>query len=157
MLNTSKSPRSRFSRIVPLALLLMASATLHAQQPISFSLSGSAEVPPVTTSATGSGQITVTTDRMVSGNIKVSGMVPTIAHVHEAAAGKNGPPIITLTKTANDSFAVPPNTKLTEAQYMSYMASNLYVNVHSDRYPDGELRAQLQRMETTKMPMRPGY
>jgi len=135
----------------------MASASLYAQQPVSISLKGASEVPPVTTSATGTGQITVLPDHTVRGSIKTSGLVPTMAHVHEAAVGKNGPPIITLTKTADDSFAVPPNAKLTDAQYASYMAGNLYVNVHSAQHPNGEMRAQLPRMETDGTPNRPAY
>ncbi|MHB1590564.1 MAG: CHRD domain-containing protein [Sulfuricella sp.] len=143
MINTSKSPGSLLSRVAPLALLLLASANLYAQQPVSIFLKGDFEVPPVTTAAMGTGQITVLPDHTVSGSIKTSGLVPTMAHIHEAAAGKNGPPIITLTKTANDSFVVPPDAKLTDAQYTSYMAGNLYVNVHSAQYPNGEIRAQL--------------
>lgn len=143
MINTSKSLVSRLRRVSPLALLLLVSANLYAQEPMSISLKGEFEVPPVTTSAMGTGQITVLPDRTVSGSIKTSGLVPTMAHVHEAAAGKNGPAIITLTKTANDSFAVPADAKLTDAQYASYMAGNLYVNVHSAQHPNGEIRAQL--------------
>lgn len=143
MINTSKSLGSLLRRVSPLALLLLVSANLYAQEPMSISLKGEFEVPPVTTSAMGTGQITVLPDRTVSGSIKTSGMVPTMAHVHEAAAGKNGPAIITLTKTANDSFAVPADAKLTDAQYASYMAGNLYVNVHSAQHPNGEIRAQL--------------
>lgn len=143
MINTSKSLSSLLRRVSPLALLLLVSANLYAQEPMSISLKGEFEVPPVTTSAMGTGQITVLPDRTVSGSIKTSGLVPTMAHVHEAAAGKNGPAIITLTKTANDSFAVPADAKLTDAQYASYMAGNLYVNVHSAQHPNGEIRAQL--------------
>lgn len=143
MINTSKSLHSALRRMSPLALLLLVAGNLYAQEPMSISLKGEFEVPPVTTSAMGTGQITVLPDRTVSGSIKTSGLVPTMAHVHEAAAGKNGPAIITLTKTANDSFAVPADAKLTNAQYASYMAGNLYVNVHSAQYPNGEIRAQL--------------
>jgi hypothetical protein len=143
MMNTSKFSWSLLTLVAPLALLLLASANLYAQQPISISLNGGSEVPPVTTAATGTGQITVLPDHTVSGNIKIFGLLPTMAHIHEAAAGENGPAIITLTKTANDSFAVPTDAKLTEAQYTSYMAGKLYVNVHSAQYPNGEIRAQL--------------
>jgi len=143
MINTSNIPKIRLSRAAPLALLLLASANLYAQQPMSISLNGAAEVPPVTTSATGTGQITVLPDHTVSGNINTSGLVPTMAHIHEAAAGKNGPAIITLTKTANDNFVVPAAARLTETQYTSYLSGNLYVNVHSAQYPNGEIRAQL--------------
>lgn len=152
MINTSKSAKTLLSRVAPLALVLFASANLYAEQPMPISLSGDSEVPPVTTSATGTVQITVQPDRTVSGSIKISGMTPTMAHIHEAATGKNGPPVITLTKTANDSFAVPADAKLTDAQYKSYMAGNLYVNVHSAQYPNGELRVQLPGK-----PMSTGY
>ena len=142
MITTSISP-TKLSRAAPLALLLLISGSLYAQQPMSISLKGDAEVPPVTTSASGTGQFTVLAERMVSGSIKTLGMAPTVAHIHEAAAGKNGPPIITLSKTSNDSFVVPAGAKLTEAQYTSFVAGNLYVNVHSNQHPEGEIRAQL--------------
>ena len=143
MMNTSKFSWSLLTLVAPLALLLLASANLYAQQPISISLNGGSEVPPVTTSAMGTGQIKVLPDRTVSGSIKVSGLVPTMAHIHEAAVGKNGPPIITLTQTGDDSFAVPAGARLTAAQYKSYRAGKLYVSVHSAQYPNGEIRAQL--------------
>jgi hypothetical protein len=109
----------------------------------SLTLSGTNEVPPVTTSASGKGTITVNSDRSVSGSITTSGINPTMAHIHEGPAGTNGPIIITLTKEGNN-FKVPANAKLTEAQYASYKAGRLYVNVHSAAYPGGELRAQLK-------------
>lgn len=157
MNNPSKSTTSPLSRVAPLALLLLSSANLYAQQPMSISLKGSAEVPPVTTSAMGSGQITVLPDHTVSGSIKTSGFIPTMAHIHQGAVGKNGPPIITLTKTANDSFVVPANARLTDAQYTSFTAGELYVNVHSAQYPNGEIRAQLLRTETDGTPTRADY
>lgn len=157
MIQTSKFSSALPHLWVPFALLLLASASLYAQQPISISLSGDAEVPPVTTSAKGTGQITVMPDRTVSGSIKVSGLVPTMAHIHEGAVGKNGPPIITLTKTASDSFAVPAGARLTDAQYTGFTSGELYVNVHSAQYPNGEIRAQLLRTEAAATPTRAGY
>lgn len=142
----SKSTTIPLSRLVPLTLLLV-SANLHAQQPMLISLNGDAEVPPVITTAKGTGHITVMPDRTVSGSIKVSGLVPTVAHSHEGAVGKNGPPIITLTQTARDSFVVPAGARLTDAQYAGFTSGNLYVNVHSTQHPNGEIRAQLLRTE----------
>lgn len=154
MIYSSKSITSLLGRAAPLALLLMTSANLYAQQPMSITLKGSAEVPPVNTSATGSGQIAVLPDHTVSGSLKVSGLVPTMAHIHEAAVGKNGPPIITLTQTASDSFAVPAGARLTDAQYASFTSGKLYINVHSAQYPNGEIRAQLLRTEAAGAPTR---
>jgi hypothetical protein len=149
MIHSPKSPGT-LPRLRMLVLLLLAAANLYAQEPISISLSGGAEVPPVTTSAKGSGQITVLPDRTVSGSISVSGFVPTKAHIHEGAVGENGPPIITLTQTASNSFAVPAGARLSDAQYTSFTTGNLYINVHSAQYPDGEIRAQLLRVEPTR-------
>ena len=143
MIKTSTFPRRLLGRAAPLVLLLLASASLHAEQPLSISLNGAAEVPPVVTSASATGKFIVLPDRSISGSIKVSGMVPTMAHIHEAPVGKNGPPIITLSKAPDDSYSVPPDTRLSEAQYTSHATGKLYVNVHSAQHPDGEIRAQL--------------
>ena len=148
MTDTAITPMSLLKLAIPFSLLLLASASLYAGQSMSITLSGGEEVPPVTTSATGTVNIKVMPDRSVSGGVKISGFVPTVAHIHEAAVGKNGPPIVTLTKTA-DGFTVPAGTKLSEGQYESYQAGNLYVNVHSDRYPNGEIRAQLMAHSKT--------
>jgi hypothetical protein len=107
-------------------------------------LSGASEVPPVTTSAAGAGTVTVKDDRSVSASITVTGMTATAAHIHEGAAGANGPVIVPFTKTGDNTFAAPDGAKLTESQYASYKAGNLYVNVHSAKNPPGEVRAQLK-------------
>jgi hypothetical protein len=107
-------------------------------------LSGDQVVPPVKTSASGSGTITVGTDKSISGSITTSGVAGMMAHIHQAAPGKNGPPIIPLKKTSDNKWSVPPDTKLTDAQYKSYKAGNLYVNVHSKAHPNGEIRGQIK-------------
>jgi hypothetical protein len=106
-------------------------------------LSGDQEVPPVSTSASANGTIVVSSDKSVSGSISVSGMEATAAHIHEGARGQNGPVIIPLTKSPDNTWSVPAEAKLTDAQYKSYLAGNLYVNVHSATHKGGEIRAQL--------------
>ncbi len=59
MISPSNSPWTLLVPIAPLLLLLLVSASLRAEQPISIFLNGAAEVPPVATSATASGQFTV--------------------------------------------------------------------------------------------------
>jgi len=107
-------------------------------------LSGDQEVPPVTTSASGNGTITVGDDKSVSGSVTTSGIAGMAAHIHEAAAGKNGPVAVPLTKTSDNVWSVPPGAKLNDAQFKSYKAGNLYVNVHSEAHKDGEIRGQLK-------------
>jgi hypothetical protein len=107
-------------------------------------LLGANEVPPVTTTASGSGTVTIKQDRSVAVHIMVTGMTATAAHIHEAAAGANGPVIVPFTKTGDNTFDAAADAKLTEAQYASYKAGKLYVNVHSAKNPGGEVRAQLK-------------
>ena len=108
------------------------------------SLSGDNEVPPVKTTAAGSGTIAVADDGSVTGSVKSTGVAGTAAHIHVGAAGKNGPVIIPLTKGADGEWAVPPGAKLSAEQMKSYKAGDLYVNVHSDANKGGEIRAQLK-------------
>ena len=115
------------------------------------SLAGTNEVPPVVTSGSGSGSIEINpTDRSVSVKIVVTGMTATAAHIHEGARATNGPIIVPLTKTQDNTFVSAPDAKLTEAQYASYTAGNLYLNVHSAKNPGGEIRAQLIPPPTKK-------
>jgi hypothetical protein len=108
-------------------------------------LTGAQEVPPVNTSASGVSTIEFLNDKVVNGGVKTSNMAGTAAHIHMGAPGQNGPPIITLMKSGNDSWVVPGNTELSSAQFDALKAGNLYVNVHSAAHPNGEIRAQLKR------------
>ena len=108
------------------------------------SLSGTEEVPAVATAAAGSGTIVISSDKAVSGSVKTSGLTGTMAHIHEAAMGKNGPVIVPLTQSEDGVWSVPAGAKLTDAQYESFKAGNLYVNVHSAANKGGEIRGQLK-------------
>jgi hypothetical protein len=125
-------------------LLLAALATANAKDVVSVSLTGDQEVPAVTTAAKGDGKITINDDKSVTGSVKTTGIMGVAAHIHEAPAGKNGPPIITLEKKGDSEWAVPAGAKLTDAQYASFKAGNLYVNVHSPEHKGGEIRTQMK-------------
>ena len=131
-------------RRAAIAVLLAATAGLASAADGSVILTGDQEVPAVATAAKGTGKITIAPDKSVSGTITTTGIMGTVAHIHEGAPGKNGPPIITLEKGADGSWSVPSGSKLTDAQYESFKAGNLYVNVHSDGHKGGEIRAQLK-------------
>ena len=110
---------------------------------IKVSLTGAEEVPPVNTQAKGSGSFRVAEDGTISGSVTTEGVQGMMAHIHQGAKGQNGPVIVPLTKSG-DTYTVPEGRKLTQAQMDALKAGNLYVNVHSDRYKGGEVRAQLQ-------------
>jgi hypothetical protein len=124
-----------------LALLAFSATAFGAD--IKVTLSGANEVPPVTTSATGGGTVTVGADGAVSGGVTTTGVAGTAAHIHEAPAGKNGGVIVPMVKSGDSGWTFAPGAKLTEAQMASLKAGNLYINVHSAANPGGELRGQL--------------
>jgi hypothetical protein len=128
--------------LVAVVLALTSGMALAAATKVT--LSGDQEVPPVKTSASGNGTITVGDDKSVSGSVTTSGIAGTAAHIHDAAAGKNGPVAVPLTKTSDNVWSVPPGSKFNDAQYKSYKAGHLYVNVHSEAHKDGEIRGQLK-------------
>ena len=107
------------------------------------SLTGAEEVPPVQTSATGSGSFRVAEDGTISGSVTTTGVQGTMAHIHPGAKGSNGPVIVPLTKSG-DTYTVPEGRKLTPAQMEALKAGNLYVNVHSATNRGGEIRAQIK-------------
>ena len=133
-----------------LGTLALAVFSLTAFSPAAFgleikvSLSGDHEVPPVKTAASGSGSITINADMSVSGGITTTGVAGTMAHIHQGAAGANGPVIIPFAKNGDNGWMVPGGTKMTEAQYQAYKAGQLYINVHSAENKGGEIRAQLK-------------
>jgi hypothetical protein len=107
------------------------------------SLTGAEEVPAAKTDGKGSGSFRVAEDGTLTGSVTTDGVKGTMAHIHQGAKGQNGPVIVPLTKNG-DTYSVPEGKKLTPAQIEALKAGNLYVNVHSDRYKGGEVRAQLQ-------------
>jgi hypothetical protein len=125
------------------AALIFAVSAFAAAADIKVTLAGDQEVPPVKSAGTGSGTIVVGDDKSVSGSVMTTGIPGTAAHVHEAAAGTNGAVIIPLAKDG-DKYSVPAGAKLTDAQFASFKAGNLYVNVHTAANPGGEIRGQLK-------------
>ena len=137
---------SRLARIASLAVFaaLAGCASMQAEETGQLlRLYGTAEVPPVDTPAYGTATVNVMADRDVVVTLSVVNMTPTAAHIHEGAAGANGPVIVPLRKISDNAFVAADGARLTDAQYAAYKAGNTYVNVHSAKFPGGEVRAQI--------------
>ncbi len=145
MTATIHSSRLNLATVTLFAGILAAGTGIAMAGEISTTLTGDQEVPPVQTSASGKGTIKVEDDKSVKGTITTSDIKGTGAHIHEAAPGKNGPDIISLKKTGDNEWSVPDGSKLSDAQYDAFKAGNLYINVHSEANPNGEIRGQLKR------------
>ena len=143
-MNSILASRLHRTALAAVAGVMTLTAGLASAEDVKVKLTGAEEVPAVTTSATGTGTITIGADKAVSGSVKTTGIEGTAAHIHLAPAGKNGPPVITLTKGEDGTWKVPEGAVLTDAQLVSYKAGELYVNVHSAANKGGEIRAQLK-------------
>lgn len=110
------------------------------------SLIGAREVPPVLSAMTGSGTFTLTTtgvqyDIVISGAGTFSGSTITGAHFHRGAAGVNGPVVHPITVTGTHFTGTWTN--LTEQDRNDLINGNIYVNIHTQAHPDGEIRGQV--------------
>ena len=115
--------------------------------PINATLTGGQEVPPVATAATATANLAVDfTSGEVIGTMNFTGLTSNSigAHIHDGAAGSNGPIIVAFsggTGTTSGIWSV--SGVLTPSQLDDLRANLLYVNIHSVNFPSGEIRAQL--------------
>ena len=118
-------------------------------------LTGGQEVPPVGGNLSGTTDIVIYATKCPAsttslscpqafGTVTVDGFTPTAAHIHRGVAGANGPVVLTLTKTGANTFAVPDRTFVSDSDFGAYNNNELYVNVHSEKNPNGEVRGQLR-------------
>lgn len=109
-------------------------------------LSGDFEVPAVITTGLGVGYATVdTVGGNLVANVRTSGFSnATEAHVHRAAAGLNGAPILPLVQTGGAGTELwEASGTLSGLDLTGYLAGELYLNVHTPANPNGLIRSQL--------------
>ena len=115
---------------------------------VSAKLSASNEVPPVTSSATGSFEATLNPHTgMLTWTLTFANLTGPAngAHLHgPAVAGQNAGVVIAFTD--NLSSPMKGSVTLTEAQQADVRAGRWYVNVHTVAHPGGEIRGQLVAM-----------
>lgn len=106
-----------------------------------FGLDGAQQVPPVVTAASGRCFADLN-DAANALALECSHTLanPTAAHIHQAPAGENGPVLIHL-GSSGSPFAL--DAPLTPRDVADLVAGFLYVNIHSDFAPDGEIRGQI--------------
>lgn len=111
-------------------------------------LKPSSEVPPNTTTGSGSATVTLDGDK-ITWNATFSGLSgPAIAaHIHgPAPAGKNAGVLVPLfTKGKPLTSPLTGSATLTAAQASDLMNGQCYVNVHTAKNPGGEIRGQLMK------------
>ena len=107
-------------------------------------LRGQHEVPPNTSTALGAGTILVApASRQLIAAVATSGIAGIAAHIHQAAPGLNGPIIVPMSEASPGIGAWSARATLTEEQFAAMRAGNMYFNVHSAAFPEGEIRGQI--------------
>lgn len=113
---------------------------------ILFDLSPEQEVPSVDSNASGVGYATINTR---SGGVRLNvwsmNMEANAAHIHQANIGENGDVAIGLEENADHAglWQVPENTAMDSETQALMVSGGHYVNMHSDEFPDGEIRGQI--------------
>jgi len=111
-------------------------------------LTGAAEVPPVTTTATGTVTLIVTGNQLEY-IINVTDIdAANAAHIHQGDPGENGDVMVSLFNgptTAADFSGVLVDDAITIVDSVITHLRNgtAYVNVHTDANPAGEIRGQV--------------
>jgi hypothetical protein len=95
---------------------------------------------------TGTGAVTgalTGTKLSISGTFSGLQTPATIAQVHIGPRGISGPPVLDLTVTKATSGMLQGELMLTSAQVEHLKRGRLYIQIHSEKAPDGNLRGWL--------------
>jgi len=117
-------------------------------QTYSMTLTASQEVPANGSTATGDVQVTL---NKTTGAITVTGSFTGLtsnaiaAHIHgPAAVGSTAPVIVPLTVPSSLAGTVTGTATMSTVQMNDMLNQMTYVNIHSEMFPDGEIRAQIK-------------
>ncbi|MCY7317238.1 MAG: CHRD domain-containing protein [Ramlibacter sp.] len=112
------------------------------------SLSPSQEVPPAASTATGSAEVQFNANtNKVTWKVTYNGLTgpATAGHIHgPAPVGANAGVVIPFASNLNAQPVMGEMT-VTPAQYADMAAGLYYVNIHTARFPGGEIRGQLRK------------
>jgi hypothetical protein len=134
--------------VLALALLTFAHLAAAAEIKAKANLTGAAEVPgPGDNNASGTVQVAVNSDRNeVCYDLNVTQLGDaTAAHIHEGAAGKEGPVKVGLDAPKGGSVKGCKTADAAVIKDIMANPDNYYVNVHNPAYPKGAVRGQLSK------------
>lgn len=137
---------NRFTLAFAAALLVAGTSLGHAEM-LTFKtdLTAASEVPPAADSkGTGTATVMVDTEtKKLTWEVIAKDLTgpATAAHIHgPAAAGENAGPMIDISASIEKGTA-----DITDAQLADLQAGRTYLNLHTEKYPDGEIRGQLMK------------
>ena len=101
----------------------------------------------------GSGSVTAVlngTKLSINGTFEGLKSPATIARLHRAQRGVRGPALLDLQATAGTSGTISAELNLTPPQIQDLQSSRLYVQLHSEKAPEGNLWGWLLPQETKR-------
>jgi hypothetical protein len=124
-------------------LMLMASPAFAETMMFKADLKGASEVPPAQSSGEGNMMLTLDTEKKtVAWKTTYTGLSgnATAAHFHgPAAPGENAGPAVDISGKIEEGSAPVSDDQIKDLQ-----AGKWYLNIHTAKYPDGEIRGQLE-------------
>lgn len=106
-------------------------------------INGAQQVPVVNSAATGdfTGSYNSGTKQLAY-TVTYQGITPSIAHIHIGAPGMVGSVAIPF---ANLTSPITGTVTLTADQADNLLKNSMYVNMHSNAYPNGEIRGDIHK------------
>ena len=108
-------------------------------------LTGANEVPAADPDGSGVAHIAINdATNQVCTHLEVRDIGPvTAAHIHQGAAGVNGPVVITLDAPDDDDSDDCDTVADSLVDQLRHNPGGFYVNVHTAEYPNGAIRGQV--------------
>ncbi|WP_026186528.1 CHRD domain-containing protein [Ensifer sp. BR816] len=131
-----------------LAIVAMTAASAASAETLKFTadLRGSSEVPPNDSAGKGMADISFDTDsKRLKWTVSSSGLSgdATAAHFHgPAAPSENAGPVVDVSKAISSGSAEISDKHLADLQ-----AGKWYLNIHTEKFPDGEIRGQVEKAQ----------
>ena len=126
---------------VSAVFLFVGSAAQAEMMKFTAELTGAAQVPPADSAATGTVEVTLDTEaKTVAWVVTTEGLNgdATASHIHgPASATESAGPVIDTMATMEGSAPI------TDEQITDLSGGMFYYNVHTEKFPDGEIRGQL--------------
>lgn len=136
-----------FSRLITAFVctftIVFSASTVAQSETFRARLSPMPTTPQTVTTITGEGEVILTLDGntlTISGNFAGMNSAATMAHVHNGPPAQPGPVVHQLEVSKMPAGEISAVLQLTEEQVMALHSNALYVQVHSETNPAGELR-----------------
>lgn len=132
-----------------IALMFSAGPALAEVLNFKAELKGASEVPPNEATGTGTVDATFDTDtKVLTWTINYEGLTgpATGAHFHgPAAEDAVADPVVPI--EGDPASPISGNATLDDQQASEFQSGMWYFNIHTETYPDGELRGQVKKVE----------